>query len=110
MDEIHFTQHPLFERTAIGSRLLSEVDMRKLRERLAEQPDAGVPLGASLYKVRVAAKGKGSRGGARVIYYWRVRANHIIFLFAFPKNERENITAEQFGQLKSIAKKVDEKE
>lgn len=104
MEEMIFTQHPLFDRTAIRSGLLSEEDMRELREWLKENPGTGDALGASLYKIRVAAKGKGKRGGARVIYLWRVSKNHIAFLLAFPKNERENITKKELELLKSIAK------
>ena len=44
---------------------------------LADQPDAGdvMPGAGGVRKLRWAAKGKGKRGGARIIYAKSVRTN-----------------------------------
>ena len=42
-------------------------------------------------KLRWAAKGRGKRGGLRVIYYWRNREGEIVLLTLYAKNEAENI-------------------
>ena len=55
-----------------------------------------------LRKLRWSASGPGKRGGARVIYYWFVSDEVILMLFAFPKNEREDLTPDQLRQLKKI--------
>lgn len=46
-------------------------DLRRLMSELEENPRTGTQLSAHVYKVRLAikSKGKGKRGGARVISY-----------------------------------------
>ena len=43
-------------------------DLPEVFKKLAQSPEAGTHLGG-LYKIRVAASGRGKRGGARVIIY-----------------------------------------
>ncbi|HEY6392190.1 MAG TPA: type II toxin-antitoxin system RelE/ParE family toxin, partial [Bryobacteraceae bacterium] len=50
-------------------------------------------------KIRVGLSGRGKRGGARVIYYWAVRKNLILLLFAYPKNLTADLSARQVSQL-----------
>nr|WP_321032374.1 DUF1493 family protein [Pseudomonas putida] len=45
-------------------------------------------------KMRVAAKGQGKRGGARVIYYHFISASQIALLMIYPKNEQQDLTAD----------------
>ena len=62
------------------------------------------------FKIRMPAKGKGKRGGARVIYLYIKEYAVIFFIFVFPKNEAENLTAKQKqylkGQSHEIRKKI----
>jgi hypothetical protein len=44
--------------------------------------------------MRVAAKGQGKRGGARVIYYHFISASQIALLMIYPKNEQQDLTAD----------------
>ncbi|MGE6608794.1 type II toxin-antitoxin system RelE/ParE family toxin [Halomonas sp. NPDC076908] len=69
-----------------------------------ETPDAGdVMVGTGgLRKIRVAAKGHGKRGGARIIYYHFVSASQIAMLMIYSKNEREDLTDEQRRMLNAI--------
>ena len=79
---------------------------------LAQQPDVGsiIPGGGGLRKVRWSIKGKGKRGGSRVIYYWFVEDESILMLFIFKKNERSDLTKEQLKQLRTIVEReYDEK-
>ena len=55
-----------------------------------------------LRKIRWAGSGRGKRGGLRVIYYWHVPGSTILFLLAYPKNEKEDLTPAQLKVLKSI--------
>ncbi|WP_435639484.1 type II toxin-antitoxin system RelE/ParE family toxin [Carnimonas bestiolae] len=55
-----------------------------------------------LRKIRVAAKGHGKSGGARVIYYHFISASQIAMLFIYPKNEQEDLTSEQRKILKTV--------
>jgi hypothetical protein len=36
--------------------------------------------------------GRGKRGGARVIYFWHPESARILMLFAYAKNERDDLT------------------
>jgi hypothetical protein len=56
-----------------------------------------------LRKVRWILAGKGKRGGARVIYFWRERAAQIIFLMVYGKGAKTDLTAGEKRQLKQAA-------
>ncbi len=60
-------------------------------------------LGGSLFKKRIARAGAGKSGGYRTIVgYKRPNSERIIFLYAFAKNERANISDKEEAAL-SIA-------
>jgi hypothetical protein len=40
-------------------------------------------------------RGKGKRGGCRVIYYWEKAADAIYMLYVYPKNVQEELTLAQ---------------
>ena len=48
-------------------------------------------LGGNVFKKRIALPGRGKRGGARTLLATN-RDDRWIFLYGFPKNEKENIT------------------
>lgn len=70
---------------------------------IASSPESGTNLGAGLYKIRVAASGRGKRGGARVIYLLIVRQQEIYLLAAYAKNEKTDLTAVELKTLKKLA-------
>jgi hypothetical protein len=84
--------------------LLSDGEYRELQIWLANQPSAGdvMPGTGGLRKVRWVAKGKGKRGGWRVIYFWHRPTSRLLMLFAFSKNERMDLTARQKKELRQI--------
>jgi len=47
----------------------------------------------------------GKSGGIRVIYYWITQDKQIYMLFAFPKSNQENLTAEQRKVLKAVVQR-----
>lgn len=49
-----------------------------------------------------AAGGRGKRGGARTIYFWHPKSQHILMLFAYPKNERADLTPAQKRALRKV--------
>jgi hypothetical protein len=57
-------------------------------------------LGGQIIKQRVARPGQGKRGGFRMII--GIRSDRAIFLFAFAKNERENIEKAEMMTLREI--------
>ena len=82
--------------------LLDDDDLARVQRLLLTRPDAGkvIPKSAGLRKLRVAAKGHGKRGGARIIYYWVASRDRILLLDIYAKNEREDLTAAQLKQLR----------
>jgi hypothetical protein len=64
--------------------------------RAAEEVAAGqveADLGSCLFKKRFARQGSGKRSGYRVVIgYKKPNSNRIVFLYAFAKNVRANIS------------------
>ncbi len=88
--------------TKIITSLLSDDEYLELQNEIIKTPTIGKIISGSggIRKVRCKIKGRGKRGGARVLYYWANNENQIFMLFAYPKNEMENITKEQLSILK----------
>jgi hypothetical protein len=55
-------------------------------------------------KIRVGLSGRGKRGGARVIYFWAVRKDLILLLYAYPKNVTADLSPKQVAQLAKAVK------
>lgn len=73
-----------------------------LQAYLAKRPDAGDLIRGSggIRKIRWAGSGRGKRGGLRVIYYWWVAKDRISMLLVYPKNEQDDVSADQVKQLR----------
>ena len=86
--------------------LLSDKDYGALQSRLAANPGLGALLkgGGGIRKIRVAVGSRGKRGGARVIYYWAVRRDLILLLYAYPENVSADLTPQQVAQLAKVVK------
>lgn len=84
--------------------LLTDEEYNKLQWRIIEFPDAGDVIKGSggIRKIRQSAKGKGTRGGARVIYYWAVSHEQIFMLDIYAKNEKADLSLEQIRELKKL--------
>jgi hypothetical protein len=101
---ITFIEDEKFARAV--DRLLTEDERFELMIWLTAAPEAGdvIPASGGCRKLRFAAKGKGSRGGARVIYFYRSMAGQILLLEIYAKNEKEDLSAEEIKKLKSKVK------
>ena len=53
-------------------------------------------------KIRWGASGRVKRGGARIIYCWANNHDQIFMLFAYAKNERDDLTKGQLSALRDI--------
>ncbi len=84
--------------------LLTDDEYRALQEILVNRPDAGAVIVGSggLRKVRWGIKGRGKRGGVRVIYYWAVKQAQLLMLFIYPKSERDDLSPDQLKTLRKI--------
>lgn len=70
-----------------------KVELAELNEILTHHPDAGTPLGNNSYKIRLSirSKGKGKRGGGRVITYLVNDNKELYLLTIYDKSELDNI-------------------
>jgi hypothetical protein len=86
--------------------LLTEEEYRGFQFRIAANPELGALIkgGAGIRKIRVAVGARGKGGGARVIYYWAMRDDVILLLYAYSKNEAVDLTPRQIAQLAKIVK------
>lgn len=101
---MRFVETPVFTRQI--RELLSDDDYRRLQVALVLRPDQGAVIkGTSgLRKVRWPASGQGKRGGLRIIYYWMSADEWFYMLYAYPKNERADLTAAQRKLLRQAVK------
>ena len=97
-----FVETTIFTRRV--TQLLDDESYRLLQHALVLRPDIGdlIRQSGGLRKVRWQSKGRGKRGGVRVIYYWAVSEDTILMLFIFGKNEQVNLTPSQVEQLRRI--------
>jgi hypothetical protein len=97
--------------TAIFTRQVQQILTNKeyldLQAFLVNRPDAGPVIVGSggLRKVRWGLRGKGKRGGARVIYYWAGVQEQLLMLLIYPKSEKDDLTPAQLETLRNIVKK-----
>jgi hypothetical protein len=84
--------------------LLSFEEYRLLQLALIQRPDAGKVIRGTggLRKLRWAASSRGKRGGARIIYFCHPLGRQMLLLFAFAKNEADDLTTEQRRALQRI--------
>lgn len=75
---------------------------------LLKEPGIGDTMQGTggLKKVRWSSKGKGKRGGVRIIYLYLVDKSHIHFLTVYAKNEMSDLTSDEKKILKAIAEEI----
>lgn len=71
---------------------------------LAGNPEAGVPLGGGLRKVRLPRAGGGKSGGFRTIYVFGGTHMPLILLTVFAKNEKDNLTRTELAAAIQLSK------
>ena len=99
---MHIIETPIFTRRV--QEILSDEQYRLLQTYLINRPDSGkiIPGSGGLRKLRWSLGGRGKRAGIRIIYYWFVSQETMLLLFLFAKNEQDDLTPEQFRQLKKV--------
>jgi len=100
-----FLEAPLFTRL-LGD-YLNDESYRELQRTLMANPDLGdvIPGTGGFRKVRWedARRGKGKRGGLRIIYYYLTADHQIWFFTLYSKDETEDLTA---GEKKVLKKAI----
>jgi mRNA-degrading endonuclease RelE of RelBE toxin-antitoxin system len=93
---------PFFVRKAAG--LLTDQERDELIIFLGLTPEAGdvIPDSGGIRKVRWRAKGKGKRGGVRVIYYFHNDALPLFLLTVYAKSQKANLTQAERNEWKEL--------
>lgn len=104
--EITVLQLPKFK--AEATELIGANGIEALAAYLSEYPDAGdvIPGSGGMRKLRWAAKSKGKRGGARVIYIYVAIATSVYLLRCYAKNVRTDLTADEKKELRQITARL----
>lgn len=101
-----FIELPAFERHRDD--YLDEVSLRRLQNVLMANPEAGEVIEGTggLRKLRFGdpRRGKGKRGGLRVIYYYWSPGPEFWLFTSYDKDEACDLTAGQRDQLKALVK------
>ena len=101
-----FVELPPFERNRQD--YLSDENFFELQKVLMQNPEAGDVIEGTggLRKIRHTdeKRGKGKRGGLRVIYYWWVSGQQFWLFTLFNKNEMDDLTSVQRKILKDLLK------
>ena len=100
--EITVLQLPKFK--AEATELIGTDGIEAVAVYLVEHPGAGdvIPGAGGVRKLRWAAKGKGKRGGARIIYVYVVVAARVYLLRCYAKNVKTDLTAGEKKELQLI--------
>ncbi|WP_159912368.1 type II toxin-antitoxin system RelE/ParE family toxin [Pantoea sp. 18069] len=101
-----FVELPAFARYRLD--YLDDENFRALQQSLMKNPEAGDVIEGTrgLRKVRHAdpRRGKGKRGGLRVIYYWWDGKNQFWLFTLYDKDEMDNLSPKQKAALKLMLK------
>lgn len=88
--------------TRVRDALLDDAEFARLQFHLMAEPEAGdvIPGSGGCRKLRWAARGRGKRGGARVIYFLRLRLSEIVLVTMYAKNVQDNINPRVLRELR----------
>ncbi len=97
---------PTFLREAAS--ILSDSERAELAGAVAANPELGnvMPGTGGVRKLRWAAKGKGKRGGVRVIYYYHSESLPLFLLNLFAKSEKVNLTKAERNEMKKLVPRL----
>lgn len=101
-----FIEHPIFTKQI--STLFTDEEYRSLQTDLAAKPDSGdiIPGLAGLRKVRWGVRGKGKRGGARIIYLLIPNVKLIYLFYAYTKGDITDMSSEQKKRLAQAVEQI----
>ncbi len=80
---------------------ITDASLREAIER-AERGLVDADLGGGLIKQRIPRQGQGRSGGYRTVIAYRAH-QRAVFVYAFAKNDRENIDSTELTTLRDIA-------
>lgn len=103
-----FIMMPVFEKQwkAMG---LNDANLKELQEMLLNNPQLGDVIKGTggLRKMRYAFPNRGKSGSSRVLYVDFVLAEKIYLIFAYSKNEKDNLTDEEKNNIRKMIEKLE---
>lgn len=101
-----FVELPAFSR--YRARYLDDIALARLQQALMKDPEGGDVIEGTggLRKLRFAdrRRGKGKRGGLRIIYYWWTTGMQFWLYTVYDKDEMDDLTAKERKALKAALK------
>lgn len=84
----------------------SDADITVMENMIAAEPGIGdvIPGSGGMRKVRFGYAGTGDRGGGRTIYYVVLLADTTYLLVAYPKVDKDDLTAKELKLFKTLVK------
>lgn len=84
--------------------IMTDGERVALVDHIAANPEAGIPLGGGLRKVRIPRLGGGKSGGFRTVYVLGGSHMPIFLVTVFAKNEKDNLTKAEQAAAVELAK------
>ena len=87
---------------------MTDEELRDVQRTLQSDPETGdaIPGTGGVRKLRAAMKGKGKRGGARVIYFYVITRQTVYLLLAYDKSETDDISEGGKRVLRQLAARL----
>lgn len=88
-----------------AEKLFDEDERSEIVAYIGRYPDSGdvIEETGGVRKLRWGVEGRGKRGGARIIYYFRNETIPVFLLNVFSKNEKANLSKAERNALKKLA-------
>jgi mRNA-degrading endonuclease RelE of RelBE toxin-antitoxin system len=101
-----YVESPAFTRQC--AEIWSDAEYSAFQQFLAGNPEVGNPIPGlgGLRKVRWSGKGRGKRGGARVIYLILVQPGVVYLLQAYTKGDIADLSPEQKKRLRTAVEDI----
>ena len=98
----------MFRRSADG--VLTDADVERLQQCLLAEPMAGVVIAGTggARKLRLGIRGRGTRGGVRVIYFYHARAARVYLLLVYPKNAAGDLSVAGRRAVKDLISAIEQ--
>lgn len=87
-----------------AERLMSEEERAAVVDMIAGNPEAGSLIRGSsgLRKLRIPLRGRGKRGGARVVYWFHSERHPAVLLTVYAKNEAADLSLRQLQRFAAV--------
>jgi hypothetical protein len=100
LTELTFTETAVFSK--LVRRNMSDDEYARLQNAIAANPQAGsvIPESGGVRKLRWALRGRGKRGGIRVIYFLRLQHGEVWMLTMYAKSTLADIPGATLKKIK----------